>query len=234
MRHILLYIDSNIRKIIIRFERLPLKILNREDSEVLNRTCLYIYIYKYICVCECVCVCVCVWVCVCMCVWVCVCVCVCVCMCVCVCVCVCVRVCVCGPILVTEPNTVWLLVTLLVVVFVTTTWASDCFVKFFRAHAVFERSSKRGWHNPAGSSSDCQVIWVAWLPSKSKNTVNPFLKNNKNDFFLLKHVCETINKQTLFDFQAKRRSKNIERGRVTMRCDYDDINVSKFWDVKCL
>ena len=36
--------------------------------------------------------------------------------------------------------------------------------------------------------------------------------------FLLKHVFETINnKQTRIVFQANRRRKNIERGRVTMR-----------------
>ena len=46
--------------------------------------------------------------------------------------------------LVMEPNVVWLLVTVFVVdvVFVTTTLASDCFVKSFHAHAVFERSMK--------------------------------------------------------------------------------------------
>ena len=44
--------------------------------------------------------------------------------------------------LVTEPNVVWLQVTVLVlaILFVTITLASDCFVKSFRAYAVFERS----------------------------------------------------------------------------------------------
>ena len=37
--------------------------------------------------------------------------------------------------------------------------------------------------------------------------------------FLLKPVCKTINnKQTRFAFLANRRKKNIERGRVTIRC----------------
>ena len=61
------------------------------------------------------------------------------------------------------------------------------------------------------------VIWVARLSSNSKNRENPLFNNNKKSF-LLKHVCETINnKQTMFAFLANRR-KNIERGRVTMRC----------------
>ena len=76
-----------------------------------------------------------------------------------------------------------------------------------------------GWHNSAGSSSDGQVIWVARLSSNSKNRENQlFNKQPKKKSFLLKHICETINnKQTMFAFQAKRRRKNINRGRVTMR-----------------
>ena len=46
--------------------------------------------------------------------------------------------------LVTEPIVVWLLVkvSILAISFVTTTLASDCFVKSFPAHAVFERSTE--------------------------------------------------------------------------------------------
>ena len=43
------------------------------------------------------------------------------------------------------------------------------FVKSFRAHAVFERSTKGGWHNPAGSSTDGLVIWAARLSSNSND-----------------------------------------------------------------
>ena len=42
-----------------------------------------------------------------------------------------------------------------------------CFVKSFRAPVVFERSTKRGWLNSVGSSSDGLVIWVARLSSDS-------------------------------------------------------------------
>ena len=85
--------------------------------------------------------------------------------------------------LVTEPNVVWLLVTELVVAveFVTTTIVY--FAKSFRAHAVFERSTMGGWHNPAGSSPDGQILWVATLSSNSKNRENPLLTNNKNGFY---------------------------------------------------
>ena len=90
-----------------------------------------------------------------------------------------------------------------------------------------------GWHNSAGSSSDSQVIWVVRLSSKSKNRENPLLTNNKK-WFLLKHVCEAINnKQRMFAFLAKRR-KIIESGRVTMRCGYNDTNVSKVWHFEFL
>ena len=46
---------------------------------------------------------------------------------------------------------------------------------------VFERSTKEGWHNSAGSS-DGQVIWVARLFSNSKNRENLLLTNNKKGF----------------------------------------------------
>ena len=51
-----------------------------------------------------------------------------------------------GPVLVTVQNGVWLVVSVLVVavVFVTTTSAFNCFVKSFRAHAVFEISTMGG------------------------------------------------------------------------------------------
>ena len=107
----------------------------------------------------------------------------------------------CGPMLVTEPNVVWLLVTVLVVaiVFVTTTLASGrllCWI--LPCPRCFERPTETGWRNSAGSSSDGQVIWVARLSSNSKNWENPLFNNNKKSF-LLKHVCETINnKQTRF------------------------------------
>ena len=93
---------------------------------------------------------------------------------------------VCGPMLVTVPSVMWLLVTLLIVavILVTTTFfPSICFVKSFRAHAVFERFTKWGWHDSVGSSSDGQVIWVARLSSNSKNRENPLLTNNKNAFY---------------------------------------------------
>ena len=61
------------------------------------------------------------------------------------------------------------------------------------------------WHNSARSSSDSQVIWVA------RNRENPLVTNNKK-WFLLKHVCETINnKQTMFAFLAKRRISREEK-----------------------
>ena len=63
--------------------------------------------------------------------------------------------------LVTEPNVVWQLVTVLPVAVV--------FVKSFRAHAVSERSMDGGWRNSPGSSSDGQVMWVGKLSSNSKN-----------------------------------------------------------------
>ena len=81
-------------------------------------------------------------------------------------------------------------------------------------------SRRWGWHNVAGSFSDSQVISVARLSSNSKNRENPLVTNNKK-CFLLKHVCETINnKQTMLAFLAKRRRKNIEIGRVMMRCGH--------------
>ena len=76
---------------------------------------------------------------------------------------------------------------------------------------------KGGWHNSAGSSSGSQVKWVARLSSNTKKRKNSLQTNNKNGF-LLKYVCETIkNKLTMFVFLAKRRRKNIERGRGKMR-----------------
>ena len=114
--------------------------------------------------------------------------------------------------LVTDPNVVWLLVTVLFVALCS--WLPHllpavCFIKSFLAHVVFERSTEGGWHN----SSDGQVIWVARLSSNSKNRENPLFNNNKKSF-LLKHVCETMNnKKTRFAFLPNR-WKNIERGRV--------------------
>ena len=129
----------------------------------------------------------------------------------------------CGSMLVTEPNVVWRLFTVLVVaiVFVTTTLASGCLLCpvpcprcVWKIHGV-----GGGWHNSAGYSSDGQVIWVARLSSNSKNSENPLFNNKNKKSFLLKHVWETINnKQMRFAFLANRRRKNIERGRVTMGC----------------
>ena len=125
----------------------------------------------------------------------------------------------CGPMLVTDPNVVWLLITVLVVavVFVTSALASDCLLCLvFLCPRCVWMIHEEGLPQLSQMSSDGQVIWVARLFSNSKNTESPLLTNNKN-VFLLKHVCETINKkQTMFAFLAKRR-KNIERGRVTMR-----------------
>ena len=141
----------------------------------------------------------------------------------------------CSSMLVTEPNVVWLLVTVLVaIVFVNTTLASDCLLcqilpcprYVWKIHGV-------GWHNSAGSS-DVQVIWVARLSSNSKNRENPLFKNNQKSI-LLKHVCKIIdNKQMMFAFLANRRRKNIERGGVAMMGGYSDTNVSKVWDFEFL
>ena len=49
--HFFYHLDSDIRKITLRLERLHLKILKRKQSAVFNRTCLFIYIYIYMCVC---------------------------------------------------------------------------------------------------------------------------------------------------------------------------------------
>ena len=66
------------------------------------------------------------------------------------------------------------------------------------------------------SSSDGQVIWVTRLSSNSKNRENLLLTYNKDNFYW--SICEKINyKKTMLAFLAKRR-KNIERGRVMMRC----------------
>ncbi len=123
--------------------------------------------------------------------------------------------------LVMEPNVVWLLVTVLVVaiLFVTTTLASDYLLCQILPcpRCVWKIYGGGGRHSSAGSSSDGQVIWVARLSSNSKNRENSLFNNNKKSF-LLKHVCETNNKQTRFAFLANRRRKNIERGRVTIRC----------------
>ena len=73
----------------------------------------------------------------------------------------------CGPMLVTEPNVVWLLVIVLVVVsvFVTTTLASGCLLCQILPcpRCVWKIYGGGGWHKSAGSSSDGQVIWVARL-----------------------------------------------------------------------
>ena len=74
---------------------------------------------------------------------------------------------------------------------------------------------------------------MARLSCNSKNREIPFL-NNKDVYFLLKHVCETINdKPTMFVFLTKRR-KNIERGKVMMGCGKYDTNVSKVCDFEFL
>ena len=97
----------------------------------------------------------------------------------------------CGPTLVTEPNIVWRLVTVLAaIVLVTTTLAFGCLLcQILPCSRCVWKIHERGWHNPAGSSSDGQVIWVVRLSSNLKNIENRFL---------LKYVCETINnKQTI-------------------------------------
>ena len=143
-----------------------------------------------------------------------------------------------GPMLVTEPNVVWLLVRLLVaIVFVTTKLASVCFVKSFRAHTVFERSTEWGWHNSGVSSSDGQVILVARLSSNSKNRENPLFNNNKKSF-LLKHVCETMNKQCLISWQkGEERTSREEEWRwsavtlTLMSLKSGTLNFCKVWSL---
>ena len=99
----------------------------------------------------------------------------------------------CGSMLVTEPNLVWLLVTVLVVAVVFVT--SDCLLcQILPCPRCVWKIHWGGWHNSAGSSSNGQVIWVTTLSSNSKNREN-LLYNNKKSF-LLKHVCETINIKT--------------------------------------
>ena len=74
----------------------------------------------------------------------------------------------CGPMLVTVPNMVWLLVHLLwLCLWLPHLLPSACLVRSFRAHGIFERSTKVGWHISAGTSSDGQVMWVARLSSNS-------------------------------------------------------------------
>ena len=92
----------------------------------------------------------------------------------------------CGPMLVTVPNVVWLLVTVLVVavMFVTTTFASDCLLcHVLPCPRCVWMIHEGGWHSSAGSSSDDQVIWVVWLSSNSKNRENPLSTNNKDGFY---------------------------------------------------
>ena len=83
---------------------------------------------------------------------------------------------------------------------------------------LWKTHKRGGGRNSAGFSSDGQVIWVARLSSNSKNKENPlFNKQQRNRFYW--NTFETINyKQTMFAFRAKKRRKNIERGRGTMRC----------------
>ena len=112
------------------------------------------------------------------------------------------------PVLVTVPNVVWLLVTVLVVavVFVTTTFASDCLLCqilpcphcVWKIHEVGLTQFSRIFFWQSGNMR---------LSSNSKNRENPLLTNNK-DVFLLKHVCETINnKQTMFAFFPGKKKK---------------------------
>ena len=57
--------------------------------------------------------------------------------------------------------------------------------KSFRAHAVFERSTKVGGVlNSAGSSSNGQVIWVARLSSNSKYRGNPLFNKQQKIVFI--------------------------------------------------
>ena len=59
-----------------------------------------------------------------------------------------------------------------------------CFLKSLSAFTVFERSTKGGWHNSAGSSSDGQVKWVARLSSNSKNIENPLFNKQQKIVFI--------------------------------------------------
>ena len=89
-----------------------------------------------------------------------------------------------------------------------------------------------GWYNSTESSLGGQVIWVARLSTNWKNRENPCWQITKM-FFLLKHVCETINnKQTMFAFLAKRRRrKNIERGVIGMTLMSLKSGTLNFWKV---
>ena len=143
----------------------------------------------------------------------------------------------CGPMLVTVPKVVWLLITELVaILLMTTTFTFNWLLcQVLLCHQSLWKINKRGWLNSASSYSDGQVIRVARLSSNSKNEEPPLLINNKYGFFFsLKHICETINnKETIFASQAKRR-KNIESGWVTMMCGYYDTNVSEVLDFQWL
>ena len=92
---------------------------------------------------------------------------------------------VCGSMLVMEPNAAWLLVTVLVaIVFVTTTLAFGCLLcRILQCPRCVWKIHGVGLTHFSRSSSDSQVIWVAWLSSKSNNWENPLFDNNKSRFY---------------------------------------------------
>ena len=72
------------------------------------------------------------------------------------------------------------------VVSVTTTFASKC----LSSPSVPTKGSR---HNSAGSSSNCQVIWVGRLSNNSKNRENPLLTNKKDGSYWNTFVRQQAN-----------------------------------------
>ena len=125
----------------------------------------------------------------------------------------------CDPMLVTEPNVVWLLVTVLVVaiLFVTTTLPSNCLLCQILPCpcCVWKIHSCGEWHNSAGCSSGGQVKWVARLSRNSKNWENSLFNNNKKIVFIETRLWDNKKQTTDVCFPGKQK-KNIKRGRVTL------------------
>ena len=57
---------------------------------------------------------------------------------------------------------------------------------------MFEKSTKVGWHNSVGYSSDIQVVWVARLSSNSKKRENILLTNKEDGFYWNTFVIQWI------------------------------------------
>ena len=127
-----------------------------------------------------------------------------------------------GPMLVTEPNVVWLLVKVLVaIVFVTTTLASKCLLcQIFPCPRCVLKIHGRSGVDTIQPDLLLTVRLYQWLDCLATQRIEKTRRlTNYKKSFLLKRVWETINnKRTMFSFLANRRRKNIEKGRVMMRC----------------